>query len=503
MRQTLRLTGAELRRLLKCKKTYLLICINILSVALGYSGFLKKTFGVYLFSDFSSAGMSYIIYPFCLGGLLGSLIWGAGLILEANRNKKNAILSMVKTYAKEERISTARLLSHIVIVTGTYILSAAVYLPVVMVKTEYLFDFRLYLLYTFISMLPGILITLLLCEGLYLISKSVTVSLIVMVLLTVAQFTPFIENNVFFRWNAPQFIEVSDAFGSFGIVRFQLYTRVILLCSFIAFYMLSRFFVREYQFGFLRSLGIHCKRPLKYIPVILFAGLATILVIKEPFIDHSPVREWSMDNTYEEMPYQGEARKMETDVSFNTLLGTLSGRFEADMKEITDDDLQFCIHSGIDVKKVTLDGEALAYETDYDYEDNDNLNLAKQKGVIHTGGKKSGKLVIVYGGYPAISNSIYQKDGYTFYSSIGPDYIKLESETLVPEFRGLMQDESSYYINVPSDHVPTSWGYVMEKVSENPDGTVKWKTDGYAPEIISAPYRVDSIAYPDLDTVFE
>ena len=503
MRQTLRLTGVELRRLLKCKKTYLLIGINILSIALGYSEFIKGILGEILIGSFSSAGMNYIIYPFCLGGLVGSLLWGTNLILEANRYKKNAISGLIKTYTKEERVSTARILSHILIVTGIWIISAAVYLPVVIVKMDYLFSFPLFLLYAFISMLPGILMTLLLCESLYLISKSSTVSLIVIALLTVVQFTPLVIQDVFLRWNVPQFSEVSDAFGSVGNIRFQLYSRAILLCGLIAIYALTRIFMRKYQFGLFRSFRINGRRPLKFIPVLLFAGLTAFLVIKEPFIDHSPVCEWSGGETYEEIQYQGSFKKKEADVNFNTTLGTLSGQLEIDLEEIAVEELMFYINSGIRVKNVTLDGEKLAFETDYDYEDNDNLNMAKNKGVIHTPGKKNGKLVIEYGGYPAISNSIYRKDGYSFFDSIGPGYIKLGSETVAPEFPSLLGTNEIFFINVPSDHVPTSWGNVMDKVSENPDGTVKWKVDGLAPEIVSAPYQVDPIDYPEIDTVFE
>ena len=93
--------------------------------------------------------------------------------------------------------------------------------------------------------------------------------------------------------------------------------------------------------------------------------------------------------------------------------------------------------------------------------------------------------------------------GYQFFDSIGRNYIKLGSDVLAPEFTGLSGEKESFCINVPKDHVPTSRGEVMERIRENPDGTVKWKVENSCPEIVSAPYRVEQLDYASFDTVFE
>ena len=171
MKQILKLTKVELRRLLMNKKTYILICINVLLIALGYNNYIKDLLAEQLFYCFTSANMNYVIFPFCLGCLEGSLIWGISLILDADRFRKNGTLDMVKAYTREEDISIARILAYNIVVFVTFILSAVIYLPVCIGKLQYLFDIKSYLVYTLVSMLPGMIITLFFCEGIYIYAK--------------------------------------------------------------------------------------------------------------------------------------------------------------------------------------------------------------------------------------------------------------------------------------------------------------------------------------------
>ena len=88
------------------------------------------------------------------------------------------------------------------------------------------------------------------------------------------------------------------------------------------------------------------------------------------------------------------------------------------------------------------------------------------------------------------------------FDSIGKNYIKLGSDTLAPEFWGIGGIDEVFYINVPSDHIPTSGGYMMDKVKENDDGTVKWKVEGYGPEIVSSASETVKIDYESMETTF-
>ena len=504
MRQTMRLTGVELRRLLVNKKTYLIIALNVAVIALGFVPFLRDLLADVFSVKPTSVTMQTILYPFSLGGLGGAILWGIRLILDADRFKSNGTTHMVNAYAAGKRLTMATLLAYMICACMTTVISVAVYLPVASARMEYYFDFGRYLLYTFTAMLPSILITLLVCDGLYMIMQNVSISVICLMILTAVQFSTFARMNIFLRWNMPQFMNVSDSYGSFGNMRFQLYTRVLLLAMAVGFRGLGVLFSRRYQFGPFRSLGKNCKEVKGLVPVVVAFALGAVMIVKEPFIDHSPVVAYSAGAYSETLfEYSADALYSEADVHFDTFLGTVKGKLTIQLTDVLTPDLTFQIHSGIKIKRVTLDGEELEYSVDYDTENPDNINLANQIGVIKNPELKAGELVIEYEGYPASSNSAFQKDGYALYDSIEPDYINVGAETIMPVFFGIAATTEHVYVNLPADHVATNNGFPLEKVGENEDGTIRYDMGDSYPILLSAKDHIDEIPYHDSEILFE
>ncbi|MBE5922836.1 MAG: M1 family metallopeptidase [Lachnospiraceae bacterium] len=505
MKQTMRLTGVELRRLLMNKKTYLLIALNMAFVALGFVSPLKNLLSNVLSVFAESVTTSNIIYPFCLGGLGGSILWGIGLIMDADRFKSNGTSHMVNAYAAGRKITLATLFAYMLCALITTILSVIVYLPVCSAKTEYYFDFGRYLIYTFTAMLPGILMTLLVCDGLYMISQNICISVILLLILTAAQFTKIACMNIFFRWNMPQFMNVSDSYGSYGNVRFQIYTRVLLLFVAIGFRALGVMFARRYQYGIIKSFAKNCTEIKGLIPIVLAFAIAIVMIVKEPFIDHSPVMAYSNDYSYMDIDdeYIGMASASEADIHFNTVLGTLKGKLTMKLKDVATEEMNFTINSGIKIKSVTLDGKPLDFDVKYNTDNPNDLNLAEMAGVIHNPGKKTGEMVIEYSGYPAFANSCFQKDGYKLYDSIEPDYINVGAETLMPYFLRLGCERGHVYVNLPADHVATNNGFPLKRIKENKDGTLRYDLGTEYPMLLSAKNHVEKIPYNDSEILFE
>ena len=178
MRQILRLTKVELRRLLMNKKTYIMMAITILIISFGYIDYIREICSGFFPSNGSST-IDNIVFPFSLGVLLGSIIWGIEIVFDGNRVKRNKAKDMINAFTDEKKTSFARMIAHMIIVTINIILCIIVYLPVCYTRMDYLFSYETYLTYSVITILPGILITLLICDGLYKISENVGVSLLI------------------------------------------------------------------------------------------------------------------------------------------------------------------------------------------------------------------------------------------------------------------------------------------------------------------------------------
>ena len=94
MKQTIRLTKAELRRLLMNKKTYIMMAISIFVISLGFIEFIR-TLGDSFFNPSRLSTLDNVVFPFSLGTLGGSLIWGIAIILDSDRVVKNRAKDMI------------------------------------------------------------------------------------------------------------------------------------------------------------------------------------------------------------------------------------------------------------------------------------------------------------------------------------------------------------------------------------------------------------------------
>ncbi|MBP5606810.1 MAG: hypothetical protein J6X66_00895, partial [Lachnospiraceae bacterium] len=407
---------------------------------------------------------------------------------------------MTGAYTDEKAVSHARICAFMTVSLITALICMLLFLPLCIKRMDYLFTLKWYILYSFVYILPGVWITIALSCGLYNISRNVSVSLLVVLLLTISQFSPLCENDLFLRWSMPCIFEVSDCYGSVSVIRFLCYSRIALLLFSLAFYLLSVKFIRKYRMGALKSFVFNLKKPLAFIPALMSLGAAVLLIVFEPFVDHSPVVPYD-DNWYE-APYQGICKNCVADVRFNTLMGTLKGELNIDLTDVAERELLFEIRSGIGVKSVTLNGEKLDHSIEYYSEDNNNINLGVKKLIVKNPDRKTGRLTIVYGGYPAISNSVYRKSGYTFCDSVAREYIKLDDVSVSPQAPGLGSDkEPVVHINVPADHSPTSWGKALKKTAENADGSICWECREYVPIIESGVNNTDK-AGDDTDFLY-
>ena len=66
MRQTLKLTKVEVRRLLMCRKTYIMLALNILIIGLSFIEYVRNA-GIYICGDKRLSTMDNVVFPYIIG----------------------------------------------------------------------------------------------------------------------------------------------------------------------------------------------------------------------------------------------------------------------------------------------------------------------------------------------------------------------------------------------------------------------------------------------------
>lgn len=506
MKQTIRLTKAELRRLLMNKKTYIMMAISIFVISLGFIEFIR-TLGDSFFNPSRLSTLDNVVFPFSLGTLGGSLIWGIAIILDSDRVVKNRAKDMINAFTDEKRTSLARIYAYSIIIGITFLISLLVYLPICYKRMDYLFSYQAYVIYPLIMVIPGCIMTLFICDGLYKISQNLSVSIFLFLILTIAQFTSLLNNNFFLRWNSPIAPDISDAFGSPAVIRLLLYSRVLLLAGALFFWNVSCLFIRKYQYGIFRSFLLRVTRPAAVIIPVGFAAITVIMAMKQPFVDHSPIISFD-DSAYLESftrsDHEASYARYKTTLNFNTLLGTVKGVDECLLTEALDDQITFHLGAGYRIKSMTLDDQPIEYESFYDMEDGYNTYFGNKKYIIKNPEKKKGMLKIVYEGYPSLSRSLfYSGGGYQNGDVVGRDYISLSWQHQGAEYDYLGGPEKELYVNVPKNHIPLIEANEMKRVKDNDDGTVCWKINYYVGNLFSGSYKADKISYSKRDVYFK
>ena len=505
MRQTLKLTKVELRRLLMCRKTYIMLALNILIIGLSFIEYVRNA-GIYICGDKRLSTMDNVVFPYIIGSLFGSLIWGIGILTDSDRVKKNGVNDMMRAFVDEKKASLSRILAYSVIILIVLGISLIIYLPICSKKMDYLFSYESYFIYPVILYIPCMVITFFLLEGLYNISENISVSLIIFFILTAVQFASPLVENPFISWNRPVNICISDAFGSPAVIRIQLYTRVLLMLVAIVLWEFSCVFIRKYQYNIIRSFLIRVKKPVVFVAPVIFLVFAVIMVIKQPFVDHSPIvslddMSFMMDDGATET--EAEYTDYKRELSFNTLLGLMDGTDEIDLSTVSGDEISFTLGAGIKLKSATIDGEPLEFTSYYDEDNVLDTYFGTKKYVLKNPERKTGKLKLVYGGYPCTSHSNFVLLGYDGMTAIGKNYIYLTSDYMGANMLSADGPDMELYVNVPSNHTPFIESDAMELVKDNGDGTACWKLACSSGRLLSGAYESDKVSYSKEDVYFK
>ena len=507
MGQMIRITKAEFLRLLKNKATYIIMLLHIISILLLFVDYIHKQISLKMHFGFeyvASGTNEYIYRPFVIGTLTGSVLWGIFYLILTSKVKKNGTKEMIAAFMDERKHSLTRVLAFILLMIIETIICMAVLLPICMKKMDYLFSLKVYITYPLILMLPGLIMTVFVLEGLYRIFENTGVSLFIFALLTGVRFTSFFVRSPFTSWNFPQEYEVSDTVGSPGTVRIQIYTRIILLFISIGIWSLSVLFTRKYQYGPVKSFIVSLRKPLRLTVPVITIAIAVTMIVRQPFIDNGPIVVF--DNSFFEMSEELTAKcsDVEKDFYFDTTKGTVKGTYKLNITELAKTDLEIHHNSGLKIKKLTFNGEDVDHTTEYK---KDNANMTSMSFVysrFHLPENSKGELICEFEGYPTQSKTFYKQEGYSCaLRSVGRDYIYMQFDIIGMYGIAANPQNIKVYFNAPADHNPIKDGYEMKKIGDNDDGTVRWMTNDEYGGVMSASNKIIDIDYDKADVKLE
>lgn len=229
----------------------------------------------------------------------------------------------------------------------------------------------------------GILIVALLSCGIYLLTRSMAFSfLLVGGLIAAAYALNSSHKSVSFLlyWLQSGVFTFSDATASRLQVELIVYIRLFWLCISAAVFLLGMCAVRRYGLNLGRSLARSARRVLPVLAILLLCGAALLMALHQPFFDNGPILEHSQSVDPETgiVVYQSDdssftvddggqsavmLRSARAEFWVNTKAGVLDGVYTctASSPQHPMQDLAFSMAPGVDIYEVTLNGKPVEY----------------------------------------------------------------------------------------------------------------------------------------------
>lgn len=411
----LRITFYEISRLLRIRRTWIfvfiftftpvLLCTDYFGLGNSYSGSMSGVF---------------MLQPAKVAVFAGVLAAAVLTLLELHRLRKfrmNIIIETITSPAK----NCLRLTGAILAVTFcSVLLSMCFVLPYTAVSMGNIFQLRPFLACWGLLYFGGILTAVLLAAGLYMITQSFDISLILLcILVMMSFFLPSLGpgTNYLLYWVQTNIDTFSDATESLLVIDRMAYTRLVSLLAAAGIFTLGLTCVRKYGKNLIQSFFQGSKRIVTPVLALFLLFGGCYLFVHEPYIDKGPILKStrSVDTDTGIVVYNTDGSSFNVDnsvnrqVSFSTGKATvavdtntrlLSGQVEYLFSNPTErkQDVPFQVTPGLDFKEVYENDKKIAFTKN----PADNYNASVYH--LQLTGDKEGVLRIVYGGSPKGGN---------------------------------------------------------------------------------------------------
>lgn len=449
----------ELRRLALSKFVWVIAALSLLSPLFGYSIFLQTLSN-------STMTNQYIANPIMAGTVIGAILWALLAILESDRFYRAKTDVLIDSMISPIRIILSRMFTLITLSTVTALICGIAYLPITMVKINYLFNFKLYANSFLILLLPTWWISILLALTLYQITRRIEFAVLLYIGGVYFSFSHYMWNNYFAHWINPIIVSFSDGFSNALILRITLYTRVLWLLLTAGTWVFSLLCIRRYQKRLLGSFV--CGLRKIYLPFISVALLFTgvMLWVWQPLINHAPY-EWN-NNIYSRSdnypPRATHAAYKLTAKKSGTIIGTA----EYVLDKSDNSEALIWLDPGFKITTIRYDGKNIDFHTN-------NIDINEYRGTTFTIPKGiNKKLTIHYQGFPKLLRSFLP---FSWDNSSSADYVSLSNAATVPDFTSFsLPGKYDLELTVPKKLTPIVEHQILSDYTNNKDGSRTWKT---------------------------
>ena len=410
---------------------------------------LSPLFGLFLYQPASSMRTDtylvtmtsfYIGNPSLAAGLFASLILSILMLWQISQIQRKGIQMLIAPYRSATRMHFIQLLVYLFIGWMTTILTCLFYYVPTLKFCGDIFSLSTYLSCYFLCMGATTTIALLFSSSFYALFQRFDLSLIALLLLSLASFT-ILNNDYLTCWLNPSIWVLSDDFSNRRILLSVAFNRFFWLILGLAVWLLSYLCIRVYEKNLIQSLKLHLHRwHLALLSGLLFLSSYQIKA-QEPFLDNSPLL-FDFESYYD-VPFHENIYLNKTTVNLqpNLQLGSIHGNtsFSIINYETKPTWVRFKLNPGYHVNQVLINGKTTDFEMLKDDEINTKTLLVKLPPIENI------ECSIEYGGFPQEWEILNLQQGKR---EISDSYMCLENEVLAPSSFDLNMGEQLFELNV-------------------------------------------------------
>lgn len=373
----LRLIAHEISRLLRAWRSWLFIAVYALTPVI----LCTDMFG--LGGRYFSGTMTTVLMLQPAQLALRASAFAAMLqtLLEMQRDRRAHCDTLIESVMAPAGYAVRKVLALGIVMVLWAAAAAAALLPYTTFMMGDLFQLNTFLRVWGLVYCGGLVITMFASAGVYMITRSLEASFMLMAGLIAFDITRQGGDDFRLPWLSTAVSSISDASASMNQIRVLAYSRLMWLAFSAALFFLGLLSLRRYGWGWPRSFLHNCKRAALPLMMAVMAAAGILLFTQQPFIDNGPMLTYEehIDPQTGQITMQDNADSMSVKAGYNAQLfaskGTadiwiasdhLEGRAEFELRcaSSKEQDLAVLLSPGLQICEALLDGQPVGLTKD-------------------------------------------------------------------------------------------------------------------------------------------
>ncbi len=453
----------ELRRLLLCWTTWLVIILSLACYFAGYS--------LYPMLQWTTMAVIYLANPISISTLGATILFSILTLYELNRIHKNHMDAVIYSILSPFTMILVLVLGLITCALLAALLGFLLFLPYTYQQLDLVFSFSDYFLCWFLIFFPGPVFGILFAACCYFITQRTDTSILAVIVFLIFSRSGVREKQCWWQWSLPVFSALSDDFSNTVVFRVAFYSRSIWLCILSGCFIVGLLCVRRYKKNILKSFLLGLRKPWIIMLGCCLFFLGALLWHYQPFFDASPSDWISAFAAHEEhtpLDLFLTGTELTVDIT-ETTFGSISGKaiYHIENNSGQPKEMYFHLDSGYKIQLATINGEPISVIED----PFDLISMRDWRCMLPA--DKEITLEITYCGYPKMWN---EQSSTLSGTMITQKYIELAGLHLLPVPQLEPKAPSTSFlanITLPAWLTPVTTGYAVELVSSK-NNTKTW-----------------------------